>query len=60
MTDSPNLYYTEPRNLRKPNYDEHFCLVYNKQGDYVGALYMNRKMRKVWRANGFGVTIIDI
>lgn len=56
-----HLTYTEPKNLRKAEYGEHFCLIFHKTtGNYVGALFLNAQMRKVWRRNGFGLAIIDV
>jgi hypothetical protein len=54
-----HMHYTEPRNLRTPKYDEHYCFIF-KDGRYVGALYLNAAMLKLWRHNKFSVVMTDI
>jgi len=62
MHNNPNknMYYTEPLpRQRTRRYDEHYCHVL-KDGQYVGSLFLNRRMRGIWRKNKFAVVIMDI
>lgn len=61
MTFSKNMNFdTPPLSFRRPGYGEHYCLIFTKTGEYVGALYLNSHMRKVWRNNKFAVVITDV
>lgn len=59
MTDSKNMHFTEPQNLRVPQHGEHYCFIF-KDGAYVGALYLNSQMRKLWRHNKYSVVMTDV
>lgn len=59
MTKTKNLDYDTPRQLRTREYGEHLCFIF-KDGQYIGTLYLNNSMRKLWRSNKFGVVMVDV
>lgn len=55
-----NMLVDDPPHFRRPAYGEHYCHIFAKDGGYVGALYLDAKMRKIWRANKLRVVIADV
>lgn len=63
MTITKNMLIDEPqkgyRSYRERQYGEHRCLIF-KDGQYVGMLYMNAQVRKIWRDQKYKLVMMDI